>query len=80
MPRCFPRLDDFVANQQLEKTYYIKLDIEESELVALEGARHLITIYRPKIAMCLYSKTATVGKYHSIYTKWYLNTNSTWTA
>jgi FkbM family methyltransferase len=49
-------IDDFAKNTQLEKIDYIKLDIEGAEMAALEGARHIITTHRPKIAVCLYHK------------------------
>lgn len=51
-------IDDFVAERCLDKVDYIKLDIEGSEMAALEGAREVITKYRPKIAVCLYHKNS----------------------
>lgn len=43
------RLDD-----ELEKITLLKLDIEGFEAKALEGASHLISTQRPRIAVCVY--------------------------
>lgn len=46
---------DIVAEElKLEKVDMIKLDVEGSELQALEGAKETITRHLPKIQICLY--------------------------
>lgn len=49
-------IDDFVKEEGVEKVDFIKMDIEGSELKALQGAEHTIKRFRPKLAIALYHK------------------------
>lgn len=49
-------IDDFVKEEGIKKVDYIKMDIEGSELKALQGAEWTIHTYRPKLAIALYHK------------------------
>lgn len=46
------RLDDFIT----EPPSFIKMDIEGSEMKALEGARKIIRKYYPTLAICIYHR------------------------
>jgi FkbM family methyltransferase len=46
-------LDEVLAN---ERPTYIKMDIEGAEYQALSGGRHIISKYRPILAICLYHR------------------------
>lgn len=63
------QLDEFIHTP----VTFVKLDVEGSELEALQGAKKLITNYQPKMAICVYHKygdiielyryVRTLGKY-----------------
>lgn len=46
------RIDDIITN----RVTYIKMDVEGSELNAIEGTKNLICNYRPRLAISLYHK------------------------
>ena len=52
VPIC--RIDDIV--QKVTGDLYLKMDLEGSEIPALEGAKETIRIYRPCMAICTYHR------------------------
>jgi len=49
-------IDDFVKEEKIARVDYIKMDIEGSELRALQGAENTIRAFRPRLAISLYHK------------------------
>lgn len=49
-------IDDFVAQNRIEKIDFIKLDVECSEEAVLRGAIKTIRKFKPKLAICVYHK------------------------
>ena len=49
-------LDDYVYNNKLMRCNVIKMDIEGSELAALEGASRIIKEFKPRLAISAYHK------------------------
>ena len=49
-------LDNFLDNESKKKITFIKLDIEGSEIEALNGMKNIIKQNKPKLAICVYHK------------------------
>ena len=47
------RMDDVILD---ERVTFIKMDIEGSEVPAIQGAERIIRTYKPKMAVCVYHK------------------------
>lgn len=64
------KLDDVLENQ---KVTLIKMDIEGAEFEALQGAQQLITIQRPKLALCVYHHGADLRRIYQLVQPWLPN-------
>ena len=49
-------IDDYVAQENLNKVDFVKMDIEGAEIPALKGAAETIRKFKPKLAICVYHK------------------------
>ena len=49
------KLDDILCGKNIT---FIKMDVEGAEVMALEGAKNIIEIQKPKLAICLYHRTS----------------------
>jgi FkbM family methyltransferase len=49
-------VDDYCAWSGLDRVNLLKMDIEGSEIAALDGSRRTIDRHRPKLAVCLYHR------------------------
>lgn len=49
-------IDDFVAESNIKKIDFIKMDIESAELAALKGAEKTLKTHKPKLAICMYHR------------------------
>ncbi len=54
-------IDDFVAQNNIERINFIKMDIEGAELAALKGAIHTIKRDQPKLAIAIYHSISDMG-------------------
>jgi FkbM family methyltransferase len=52
------QLDSFVAEHEIQKVDFIKMDIEGAEGAALKGAERIIRDFHPKLAICIYHRMA----------------------
>jgi FkbM family methyltransferase len=49
-------IDEFVAEEKIEKVDFIKLDVEGAEIQVLHGMEQTLHKHRPQLAICIYHK------------------------
>ncbi len=49
-------LDDFIAEEGVERVDWIKMDIEGAEQRALQGASATLAKFQPRLAICTYHR------------------------
>ncbi|MFP3153767.1 FkbM family methyltransferase [Lachnospiraceae bacterium ZAX-1] len=62
------KLDDYFSGK--DAPTFLKMDIEGSEIAALEGAKHIIETKKPKLAVCLYHKLEHIWEIPYLLKEW----------